>query len=424
MRDMSRRACLLLAALLLVASRPAPARADETLGTLIRWYLEDTSANRREDFLVQIEKLTNADRDPTGAAKKVIAAIRRGDHFRHPGKPALRDDEELPAPRFREDRPRLASLDGIAGRYAALQVPDDYDPKQRYGLVVDLGPFALDPPDDAVRLSVRLQAHEQAREYAWAAEGLVMSLIAHAFSRVSLDPDRVVLRADGGWASLGWYVVLHNPDRFAGYVLARAVWRRGLPLARNAHLHQALMIVPRKPNPFAEPFYRALRAEGLGHMIVSAPRTSRLDATLLPHIAQWRRRAVRPTHADRIRLSTTRRERIRNRWVSMAPRSRSRRTGRLQATWKYHASKNPATLTARIAKKNLVEVEHDGIAGFHLYLSPEVFDFDEPLRLRVNGQRVPTSRYVHCDLQDLLEDYRARRDPGLLYARRLDFKAR
>ncbi len=400
----------------------APAAADDTLGTLIRWYLDDTSVNRREDFLLQIEKLTNAHRDPTGAAKKVMAAIRRGDHYRHDREP--RFGTKGPVPRFSMLRPRIVSLDGVAGRYATLRLPGDYDPQRRYPLVVDIGPFAMPPAADAVHVVLNLRAHKQAYDYAWAAEALTMSVIAYAFDKVSLDPDRVVLRADGSRAALGWYVVLHNPDRFAGYVLARGLWRQGMPLARNAHLHQGLMIGPRKANPFVEPFYRALRAAGRGHMIVRAPSSGRRDGQLVPHIKQWRRRAVRQPHAKTIYLAATRNTRIRSRWLSMAPRARSLRVEKIQPRWQYRAMQRPGTIKATIGKDNLVEIEYKKLAGFHLYLSPDVFDPEKPLRIRINKQKVPTSTYFHFELQDLLDDYRERRDPGLLYARRIDFKAR
>ena len=40
-----------------------------------------------------------------------------------------------------------------------------------------------------------------------------------------IDPARVTLQGEKGTARLAWYIALHNPDRFAGVLGARAVRR-------------------------------------------------------------------------------------------------------------------------------------------------------------------------------------------------------
>ena len=81
-----------------------------------------------------------------------------------------------------------------------------------------------------------------------------------------------------------------------------------------------------------------------------------------------------------------------------------------------------STLEARIdpGDRNLVHVTTREVVAFQIYVDPQVFDVERPLRVRING-KAPTAHILDPDIGDLLDDYRERGDPGLLYVARLNF---
>ena len=75
--------------------------------------------------------------------------------------------------------------------------------------------------------------------------------------------------------------------------------------------------------------------------------------------------------------------------------------------------------------RNLVRVRTHSVAAFHLYVDPEMFAVDRPLRVSINGG-IPIANLIDHNLRisTLLEDYRERRDPELLYAASFSFSVR
>ncbi len=205
--------------LTLFAGLAAADGGEDRLGSLIRWYLDEPTPSRREKFLQSVEEAA------AGDVQVVIRALREGRHFRHEDKPALRTGGE--PPEFSLARPRLQPVAASAGDFAQLVVPVGYTPKRPYPLMVDIGAIRLPPAPDTILLRVFPDRHPQAKEHAWAAEALILSLLAHVAEVVRIDPARVSLRADGKPAALAWYVALHNPDRFAGVLTARSAWKDG-----------------------------------------------------------------------------------------------------------------------------------------------------------------------------------------------------
>jgi len=403
--------------LLLLLLLPAvPARAQESrLGVLVRWYLREKSPSRREDFLEQIERVSQ--NDPA----KVAAAIRRGEHLQWPERPVL--SKGGPEPRFSLTRPRLEDVAASAGDYAQLIVPRGYTPDRAFPLMVELGRMAMQPPPDALLLRVDVMAHEQARKNARAAEALVLSLVAHLFEIAHIDPDRIGLRAEAGFAPLAWYIALHNPDRFAGVLGARGIWREGAALAGNGAFFRGLLIERRKGDAAAAPFLRALQRFNPDHELLHAPVEPARDAALSPAIESWWKACRRPAPPRRIELATDRAGEVRAFWISMVPLVRSQRTARVGRAWTYRALARPSTLSAELKPDNLVVVRAERVNKFVIHIDPALFSSDAPLRVSVNGQ-VPIARPVYFEVSDLLEDYRARRDPHLLACCELDYGVR
>lgn len=397
--------------LLLVA---AWARADDDeptkLGLLVRWWLDEPSPARRADFVEAMEQMTK------GEVRPVMEAIRRGEHLRYPEKPVLLHGG--PMPEFSRDRPRVQKIAEAAGDVARLELPEGYDRTKPHPLVVQLGAFNLEVPPGAVFLKVEPGRHPQARDNAWAAEALTLSLIAHVGEIVHVDPARVFLRGEGKMAELAWAIALHNPDRFAGVLGARGVWGRGTQLAPNAATFSAVVIERRRGNPGMQMFFTAIRARNPNHIFLRAPREPALDATvLLPPIRAWWKRRVRPEAPNHLVLVADRDVRLRSFWLEVSPRTRSEKRHRIGPQMNQRSLVRNARIEAEIQEGNLVEVmaARDLVKSFTIWVDPRLFDVDKPLRVRVNGAPAPEARLIRPDIETMLVDYAARRDPGLLY---------
>jgi len=386
--------CLLLASV-------AGAQEGTRLGTLIRWYLKEESPARRQDFLEAIERLAKGD------PAVVAAAIRRGDHWDHAAQPVLQQGGALP--KFDLKRPRPANVAACAGDFARLVLPEGYDPARAWPLILELSPTGLEPFPGSVTVQVNLKAHPQAATEERAADLLVVSLLAHLFDVVHVDPDRVFLfGGDRAGAALAWYVALHNPDRFAGVLGALGCWPKGAALATNAATFSGLGIESYRGDRALEMFFKALREAGPGHRLLRARETKTDNNTVLrPLIEKWWEDTVRAGAPDHLALVADQGMAVRSSWLRVAPRG-------------HQVTALPATCTAVIRAGNLVEVTTDRVAAFDLFVDPRLLDPSQVLRVQVNG-RVPEARVIHLEVADLLEDYRERRDPGRLYGCRLTF---
>jgi len=394
------------------------AEGESRLGTLIRWYLNEEGPARREDFLEAIERLTGGD------PQKVADAIRKGLHFDHAARPVLRTGGKHP--RFSMERHRIQPVASCAGDFAAMHLPERYDPGSAYPLLLELGRSDIPRPDGAIVVQIQTSRHAQARTAAWAAEALVLSLLAHLVDVVHVDPRRVFLRADnpylrpdGSLATLAWYIALHNPDRFAGVLGARGVWPAGAKLAPNARTFIALAIERYQGDRPTLTFMNALKNYNKDHIHRRARATTReTRKVLMPTIQRWWNETRRPQRPDRLDLVCDRGAALRAFWIRMAPRAPSRRKTEL-GHW---VTARAATLTATV-EGDLVTVRTSRVNAFEIFVAPGMFDPNRPVRVTVNGQ-VPESKLIHLEIGDLLEDYRERRDTDLLYGCRLTFSVR
>ncbi|MCZ6787071.1 MAG: hypothetical protein O7E54_07885, partial [Planctomycetota bacterium] len=164
---------------LLLAPSAAAAPDQERLGTLIRWWLEETDISKRRDFLESIERLA---RNDSGV---VEAAIRSGAHRRYDKNPKLLSGAALP--RFGDRIVKIRPLAESAGRIASLVLPARYDPANAYPLIIDLGTQKFPIKREAVLLRLKLTT-EQYPESVIKTEALVLSLLVHLFDVVHVDP--------------------------------------------------------------------------------------------------------------------------------------------------------------------------------------------------------------------------------------------
>ena len=400
--------------LLLLCCGLCGADEENRLGTLIRWYLNEESPVRREDFLEAIERLVKND------PMLVAAAIRRGDHFDHGKRPVLARGGKHPV--FSLQRYRVQPVASCAGDFTALLVPPNYDPKRAYPLIIELGDTGFPVPKETLVARINVGAHRQARSEAWAAEALVLSLLQHLVDVAHIDPARVLLRADMRLATLAWYIALHNPDRFAGVLGAQNVWKKGGALASNATTFVGMAIEKAKGDPSTVSFMKELGRYSGQHKHLRAPVSAEeRRKRLLPLMAKWAETSVRPRAPSHLQLVSDRGTALRAFWVRMTPRVPSLKREAVGRGWTHKVTARPATFEARLMQDNLVVVTTYRVNAFELFVDPAMFDPSKPLRVQINDAPAPESKLIHLEIADLLEDYRQRRDTDLLYPSRLTF---
>jgi len=393
------------------------------LGALLAAFLkEDTNVSRRKELLAEIRRATGDD------VGRVAAALRAEEHFLRPERPRLRIDGKPPIFKGRNFKCAdcQAAIARSAGRYAHLTLPVGFDPKQRYTLLMDIGakPRAPDPRSVIVRLNPAM--HPQAKDEAMAVERLVLGLMAHVMNLVRIDPDKVFLRGAGPYSELVWYIGFQNPDRFAGIYCGPDFW----PLAKTQAPHVALFSIFTTSDPRGDArlerawnefgrYTQALR-------LAVYPRKEAGMSKLWRARDLWQETTKRVRRPKRLELVCVRPYALRCHWVRLVPKTRSRREKTVGKGWGIRELSNPdrraARMTVRIDDKvsNLVHVQHKNVVAFQIYIDPSLFDPDKALRVSVNGG-TPVARLIDGDIADLLDDYRERRDPRLLYYDRLSF---
>jgi len=415
-----RRASLVL----LLLAGLLPAAPQSRLGALLAAYLaEDTSVSRREDLLAEIRR---ASKDDVG---KVAAALRAEQHFARPAAPRFRVDGA--APIFKGRNFRCEDCQGViarsAGRYAKLILPVGFDPEKRYSLLMDVGSNPRRRDSHAVTVLLNPGMHPQAAHEAMAVERLVLGLMAHVMDLVRIDPDKIFLRGAGRYSELIWYIGFQNPDRFAGIHCGPDFW----PLAKTQAPHTALFSIFATSNPKGDPklesawreFGRYTRALRMAvHPRDGAPGLGKLRREL----ELWQQTTMRVRRPRRLELVCVRPYALRSHWVRIVPKQRSRREKTIGKGWKTRELSNPQRRAARMRVRldaktpNLIHVKQENVVAFQIFIDPALFDPNKALRVSINGG-TPVARLIDPDIGDLLDDYRERRDPRLLYYDRLSF---
>jgi hypothetical protein len=414
--------CLLVLSLALFGIVPATALAGgepTRLGALLRAYLaEHTKISRQEELLSEIRRITKDD------PAVVAAAIRKGEHFRWPEKPAFRVDGIPPVFEGRTFRCDLCAvaIARSAGQYARLILPPRYDRTKRYPLLIDIGELPRVRETEAVIVWIRPSRHPQARNQAVAVERLVLGLIAHTMDLVPIDPDRVFLRGSGTFGQLVTAIGFANPGRFAGIFIGEQFWSAALAQAVHARYFSLFLVAPKNARARFETMHREFARFTRAHILEPWPANEKASALLRARRAGWQRIEKRTAPRAQVELAAIRPEALRCHWIRMVPKSRSRREVMLGKTWKQDIlpRSRTATLNARldVQKSNYVQVKSKNVLAFQIYVDPLIFNVDLPLRVSVNG-RAPTAHLITPDIGEMLDDYRERGDPGRLCVDRI-----
>jgi predicted esterase len=265
-------------------------------------------------------------------------------------------------------------------------------------------------------------AHESQGTYEYAADvhDTVLACINDARRRFRIDSDRIYLAGHGMGADACFDLGMSHPGVFAGVVPMTGVSDRFCMFYRRNAPELAWYVVAGERDPDGlEASARDLNdMMKQGHDVIYCEYKARGVESYyeeLPRIFDWMELHRRATPARQWEYKILRHTDNKLRWLELAglPAKLSE-----PIVWDPPGSRpRPLTITGNIMPGNTIFVRHQA-QETTLWLSPELVDFDERLRVNVNV-RQQFNDYLQPDLGALLEDLRLRGDRERLYWARL-----
>jgi pimeloyl-ACP methyl ester carboxylesterase len=314
-----------------------------------------------------------------------------------------------------------------------VQLPPEYSPYRRYPAVVTLNGAGSSPEQQIdwwsgaqdgkgnrlgqgsrqgyVVIAVEWQKTGQAQyEYSAREHAAVLGSLRDACRRFSIDTNRVFLSGHSMGGDAAWDLGLAHPDLWAGVI----------PIVAVADKYCARYW----ENARAVPFY-VVAGEMDGGKLVRNARdldrymTGRYDLTVVEYLGRghehfsdevlrifdWMGRRERNFFPRKFRVHTMRTWDDYFWWVEL--HELPARSVVEPSNWPPPRGTQPVKVEGTI-NGNSVNVS-TGADKVTLWLSPELVDLDQPLRVTVNGRRLPiTGGSLEPDLSVMLEDARSR----------------
>lgn len=390
---------------------------------LIRQYLGEPVKIRRDRILEGL-------RSEEGAVPGLVAGL--VGHMKPPLDP--------PPPPSAE-KPGLIELETVAlpnepPVRCLVQLPPEYDPYRRYPAIVTLhgaGTTAAQQIDwwagawmeggwrsgQASRYGYIVIAPQWAAEhqkhYGYSARehAAVLNCLREACKRFAVDTDRVFLSGHSMGGDAAWDIGLAHPDLWAGVV----------PVVAKADRYCARYW----ENAERVPFYFVCGELDGAKMTENAPDFDRYmkhgyNCTVVEYLGRghehfyedilrifdWMERCRREFFPREFACSTMRPWDNYFWWIELdglPPRSMVS-----PVDWPPPRGTQPVKVSAKITSANGIYVS-TGAAHVRVWISPQMLDFEQRVRITVNGQRINGRQpFIEPDLRTLLEDVRTRGD--------------
>ncbi|HWB00914.1 MAG TPA: PHB depolymerase family esterase [Pirellulales bacterium] len=334
-------------------------------------------------------------------------------------------------------RHEIEAVNGEPAHSYTIQLPPEYDPYRSYPTIVTLhgaGSTAEQQiewwagtrdPASGMRLGQATRngyiviapawAKPEQNEYAYSARehGAVLNSLRDACRRYAIDTDRVFLSGHSIGGDAAWDIALAHPDLWAGVIPITAVADRYV-----AHYWENAKYVPfylvcgeydgdksvknaRDLDRYMKWHYNVTVVEyqGRGHEHFSDE---------VQRLFDWMSRFQRNFFPREFKCRSMRSWDNFFWWVEM--RDLPAKTIVEPEQWPPQRNTIAAITEATLTATNGAIVK-TAAASVTLWLSPEMLNFAQPVRLLVNGQRPkPSEPFVHPDLTVMLEDIRTRGD--------------
>lgn len=333
---------------------------------------------------------------------------------------------------------------GVTQQTYSAVLPPEYSPQHRYPLLVVLRPEGKtdeqelvwwagreDAPGPAQRRGYitiapnYAAADQETYEYNNEVHQAVLESIRDARKRFRVDSDRIFLAGHGMGADACFDLGMSHPGVFAGVIPICGTTRRYCTFYRRNAPDQAWYVVSGERDADSL-VIREEHASDLNDMmkrgqdIVYCEYKARGFESYyeeLPRIFEWMQLHRRGLWPDDWTVKVMRHTDTRFYWMEVAglPASLTE-----PIVWDPPKRRRPPiTIEGRITPGNTVFVKHNA-AQTTLWLTPDLIDFNERVRVRANGRQV-SNDFVAPDPEALLEALRMTGDRERLVWARLEF---
>ncbi len=400
---------------------------------LIRQYLVETNAAKRAEIIAAMRSLEG------GTPERVALLLKQ----MKPPEPLIPDWETSPGCYSVP----IEAGQGLAPASYLVQLPPEYDPLRKYPTIVSLNGLGYRPelqldywagsPVEGVgrrgqamrqgyiTISVNWQQPHQfeftgsLREHA-----AVLSALADAVRRFSIDTDRVFLTGHDIGGDAAWDIGLAHPDLWAGVIPFIAEPKKYVPRYRDNGHYVAWYIVQGeldggKIATYSAEFDRYLGLSFDSTLIEYQGRGHEPYSDEIQRLVDWMNRRRRGPPPVEFECSTMRPWDNFFWWAEVA--DIPEKSIVLPAAWPPKRGVRPTTVRGRKYATNKIAL-YSQVGRATIWLSPDVIDFEKPLEVELNGRSLMgRDRFIAPDLSVLLEDARTRGDRQHPFWARLDW---
>lgn len=249
----------------------------------------------------------------------------------------------------------------------------------------------------------------------YAGTNAVMQPIFHAAGRVNIDPARVCLIGHSAGGHAAWNLGLHYPTYFAAINPMAASAAGEFQRVRIRCLRNTLPVVWHDADDDlikvdkARQIVRALRGQKIDVDYLETKKLGHNPPQQIVEKLYGKLRArTRTLYPNEVLLQSNRLDPIFNRvdWMQVDQPTRPGDEQRMflsRGTERIMLQGNPWAASAKLARKNFVEIKAENVELLRLYFNEQLVDFDRALSVSVNG-KVRFEGFVKPDLKAMMND--------------------
>ncbi len=391
---------------------------------LVRDYLRTTSESKHAEILDELRDIDLA--GVGGSAVSIVDVYTRIVELSQPPRAdAKTTDQGVSMSRVLDDD------NPVPTEYAVL-LPPEYHPLRTYPAIVALheGKGAVSAIDwwrdqaqkrgyIIIAPEYNLPDRKGVYDYSPNEHGAVTLALRDALKRYSIDADRVFLGGQLTGGDMAWDLGLAHPDRFAGVATVSGGPLKYVFTNRSHAKWLPMYIVVGDLNPFLEEVLFPMVKD----MISRYPDVTYVEyyqrgaedlPEEAPRILDWMDKRKRDPYPKSFDASAARS--CDDRFFGVViDEFQAGRTTAPEAAEPTGKNIHPATIRLRTsALSNLMNFTVSGINRMHVWLSPQIVDFNKKFEVRVNGAPYFKGT-ARPDLEAFLEDLRIRGDRKQTY---------
>ena len=247
-------------------------------------------------------------------------------------------------------------------------------------------------------------------------QSYLLSVLADMEKRFRVDRDRIFLGGEGRGANGVWYQATCWPDLWAGAIAIHGHYRILPELHGNLDGERVLAGYSKHDAKAAS--YNQQLGKRIGASLLDTGGT--VGAAVEKQLWEWMRSRKRDPFPKKVRYTLFDPSLRGAYWIEIKavkrtggkqPLGIAGLDGRIEERFYIH--KKLARVEAEIHAQNRIAVRGNNVKSFLVYLSPEQFDFNEPVRVRAGGKTFEES--PSPSLATLMRNYRYHRDSRRLY---------